>query len=78
MFRLFATPWTAAHQASLSMGFSKQEYWKGLPFPPSGDLPDLGIEPASPALADEFFTTKPPGKLPNTTIIIIFFVAYTG
>ena len=45
-----ATPWTAAHQAPLSMGCSRQEYWKGLPCPPPGDLRDLGIKPASPAL----------------------------
>ena len=45
--RLFATPWTAACQASLSMEFSRQEYWNGLPFPSPGDLPDLGIEPIS-------------------------------
>ena len=48
--RLFATPWTAVHQASLSMGFCRQEYWSGLPFPPSGDLPNPGIESAAPAL----------------------------
>ena len=47
---------------NLSMGFSRQEYWSGLPFPSPGDLPDLGIEPASPALAGIFFTTQPPGK----------------
>ena len=46
--RLFATPWTVAHQAPLSMGFSRQEYWSGLPGPPPGDLPDPGIEPVSP------------------------------
>ena len=45
-----ATPWTAAHQAPLSMGFPRQEYWSGLPFPPPGDLPNLGTEPVSPAL----------------------------
>ena len=55
---LFVTPWTVAHQAPLSMGFSRQEYWSGLLCPPSGDLPDLGIEPASPALAGEVFTTS--------------------
>ena len=49
--RLFVTPWTRARQAPLSMGFSRQEYWSGLPFPPPGDLPDPGIEPVSPALA---------------------------
>ena len=48
--RLFATPWTVAYQASPSMGFSRQEYWSGLPFPSPGDLPDPGIEPGSPAL----------------------------
>ena len=47
---LFATSWTGAHQASLSMGFSRQEYWSGLPFPSPGDLPDPGIEPGSPTL----------------------------
>ena len=46
--RLFATPWTVAYQA-LSLGFSRQEYWSGLPFPSLGDLPDTGIEPGSPA-----------------------------
>ena len=46
----FATPWTVAHQAPLSMGFSRQEYWSGLSFPPPGDLPDPGIKPGSPAL----------------------------
>ena len=46
--KLFATPWTGAHQGLLSMGFSRQEYWSGLPCPPPGDLPDLGIEPMSP------------------------------
>ena len=57
---LFATPWTLARQAPLLMGFSRQEYWSGLPCPPPGDLPDPGIEPASltsPALAGGFFTT---------------------
>ena len=49
--RLFATPWTVARQAPLSMGFSRQEYWGGLPCPPPGDLPDPGIEPEPPALA---------------------------
>ena len=56
---LFATLWTTAYQAPLSMGFSRQEYWSGLPCPPPGDLPDLGIEPASlmsPASAGGFWT----------------------
>ena len=47
---LFATQWTVAHQGPLSMGFSSQEYWSGLPFPFPGDLPDPGVEPRSPAL----------------------------
>ena len=58
---LFVTPWTVAQQTPLSMGFSSQEYWSGLPFPSPVDLPDLGIEPmslVSPTLADEFFTTS--------------------
>ena len=58
--RLFATPWTVAHQAPLSVGFPRQERWSGLPFPAPGDLPNPGIEPASPALAGGFFTTEPP------------------
>ena len=63
--QFFVTPWIVAHQASLSMRLSRQEYWSGLPLPPPGNLPDPGIEPespASPALADRFFTTEPPGK----------------
>ena len=54
------TPWTIACQAPLSMVFPRPEYWSGLPFPPPGDLPNLGVEPVSPALAGEFFTTEPP------------------
>ena len=60
--RFFATPWTVACQAPLSMGFPRQEYWSGWPFPSPGDLPDPGIEPASPALAGGFFTTAPAGQ----------------
>ena len=59
---LFEIPWTVAHQAPLSMGFSRQEYWSGLPFPPPGDLPNPGIKPeapTSPALVGGFFTTEP-------------------
>ena len=59
----FVTPWTVASQAPLSMGFLRQEYWSGLPFPSPGDLPNPGIKPTSPALAGGFFTTEPPGKL---------------
>ena len=59
---LLFSHFSVACQASLSMGFPKQEYWSGLPFLPPGDLPDPGIEPASPALAVRFFTTEPPEK----------------
>jgi len=55
--RLFMTPQTVAHQAPRSMEFSRQEYWSGLPFPSSADLPNPGIEPTPPALAGGFFTT---------------------
>ena len=60
--QLFGTLWTVAHQASLSMGFSRQEYWSGLPCPPQGDLPDPGIEPVSPALQADSLPLEPPGK----------------
>ena len=59
---LFVTPWTVAYQASLSMGFSRQEYWSGLPFPSPGDLPDPGIKPSSPALQADTLPSEPPGK----------------
>ena len=58
----FETPRTVAHQAPLSMGFSKHKYWSGLPFPSLGDLPGPGIEPMSPALTSMFFTTESPGN----------------
>ena len=64
--QLFATPWTVALQAPLSMEFSRQDYRSGLPFPSPGDLPNPGIKPSSlvsPTLASESFTTEPPGKL---------------
>ena len=57
--RLFATPWTVACQAPLSMGFSRQEYWSGLPFPSPGNLPHSGIEPGSPALEADALTSEP-------------------
>ena len=63
------TPWTGAHQAPLSMGFPRQEYWSALPCPPPRDLPDPGMEPvspASPALAGGFFTTEAPRKPVST------------
>ena len=55
-------PWTVACQIPLAMGFSRKEYWSGLPFPPPGDLPEPGIEPACPAFSGRFFTTVTPGK----------------
>ena len=57
------SPWTVAHQAPPSMGFSRQEYWSGLPFPSPGDLPDPGIEPRSPTLQADALTSAPAGKL---------------
>ena len=59
---LLATPWTVARQAPLSMRFSRQEYWKGLSFPPQGDLADPGIEPRSPALQAASLPFEPPEK----------------
>ena len=56
------TPWTVAHQALAFMGFSRQEYWSGLPLPSPGDLPDPGIEPGSPALKADCLPSEPPGK----------------
>ena len=60
---LFATPWTVACQVLLSMEFSRQEYWYGLPFPSPGNLPDPGIKPRSPALQAESLPSEPPGEL---------------
>ena len=57
--RLVTTPWTVAHQAPPSMGFSRQEYWSGLPFPSPGDLPDPGIEPRSPTSQADALTSEP-------------------
>ena len=70
--QLVATPWTLVHLAPLSMGFSRQEYWSGLLFPPPGDLPNPEIKPgspASPALAGGFFTPEPSGKPPPSMMI---------
>ena len=90
---LFATPWTVAHQAPLSIEFSRQEYWNGLPCLPPEDLPDSGITPESfmsPALTDWFFTTwealrlyprqieqDPWEKDPGINIYIFSFIFYT-
>ena len=61
----FATPWTVTYQSPLSMGFSRQEYWSGLPFPSPGDLADPGIEPGSPAFQADALTSELPGKPPK-------------
>ena len=60
--QLSVTPWTLGHQAPLSMGFSRQKYWSGLPFPSPGDLPDPGIKPRSSALQAAPLLSEPPGK----------------
>ena len=60
--RLFATPWTVAYHTSLSVGFSRQEYWSGVPFPSPEDLSNAGIEPGSPALWADALLSEPPGK----------------
>ena len=67
--RLFVTPWTVAYQAPLSVGFSRQEYWSGLPFPSPGDLPYPGIEPRLPTLQADALTSEPPGKLSVSVVI---------
>ena len=69
--RLFETPWIVAHQASPSMGSSRQEYWSGLPFPSPGDLPDPGIKPESPALEANALTSEPPGNLINAGAVTV-------
>ena len=60
--RLFAIPWTVAYQACRFMGFSRQEYWSGFPFPSPGYLPNPGIEPGSPTLQADSLLSEPPGK----------------
>ena len=65
--RLFGTPWTVAHLTPLSMKFSGQEYWSGLPFPSPGDIPDPGIKPRSPAMQAASLLSEPPGK-PKLTV----------
>ena len=74
--RLFVTPWTVAHQAPLSMGFSRQEYWSGLPFPSPEDLPDPGIEPRSPALQADALTWG--GRPIIMTSLFKLLIAYMG
>ena len=75
--RLFVTLWTVACQASLSMGFSRQEYWSGLPCPPPGYLPNPGIKPisfTSPALVGGFFTTSTTWEAPHLYMVIYMYV----
>ena len=60
--RLFVTPWTVVYKAPLSVEFSRQEYWSGLPFPSPGDLPHPGIKPGSPTLKLDTLPSDPPGK----------------
>ena len=62
--QLFVTPWTVARQVPLSVGFSRQEYWSGLPFPSPGDLPDPGIEPRSPTLQADSLLSETRGNIP--------------
>ena len=77
--RLFVTPWTVACQAPLSMGFSRQEYRSGLPWPLPRNLPDPGIEAKSPAIshmAGGFFITEPPGPPIHTALVVSYFVCF--
>ena len=80
--RLFATSWTVARQAPPSMGFSRQEYWSGLPLPSPGDLPDPGIEPGSPTLQADALPSKPPGYVlvacPNFRVNACFYIYLTS
>ena len=73
--RLCDTPWTIAHQAPLSRGFSRQEYCSGLPFPPPGDLPNPRIKPRSPALQADPLPSEPPGK-PINAVVELFIVIH--
>ena len=68
--QLFVTPWTVAYQALPSMGFSRHEYWSGLPFPSPGGLPDPGIEPGSPALRADTLPSAPAGKSIQGVVIV--------
>ena len=73
--RLLATPWTVFHQAPPTMGFSRQEYCSGLPFPSPGDLPNPGIKPGSPALQTDALPSEPPGKPKGIVgLAYIFFI----
>ena len=73
--QLFATPWTVAYQAPPSMGFSKEEYWSGFPFPSQGDLPHPGIKPGSPAFKTDALPSEPQGKSepPGKNILLLIY-----
>ena len=70
--QFFATPWTVAYQAPHSMGFPRQEYWSGLPFPSPGDLLNPGIKPRSPALQADALPSEPPGKPHQAGLPMLF------
>ena len=72
--QLLVTPWPVAYQASLSVGFSRQEYWSGLPFPSPGDLPNPGIEPKSPALKADALTSEPTLNKPPELFTLFFYM----
>ena len=74
--QLFATPWTVVHQAPPSMGFSRQGYWSGLPFPSPGDLPNPGIEPRSPALQADPLPSEPSGEIMESEEGVVTDVLY--
>ena len=74
--RLFAIPWTVVYQASLSKGFSRQEYWSGLPFPSPGDLPNPRIESRSPALPADAFPSEPPGSYSSHQFAVVINIFY--
>ena len=76
--RLFATPWIVAYQAPLSMGFSRQEYCSGLPFPSPGDLPHPGVKPGSPTLQADSLPSEPPGKPYSNSASLNFFICKGG
>ena len=72
--QLFVTAWTVAHQVPLSIGFPRQEYWSGWPFPPPEDLPDPGIKPTVACIASGSFTTVPPGKPKKMCVPISLYI----
>ena len=70
--RLFVIPWTVAYQASPSVGFSRQEYWNGLPFPSPGNPADPRIEPRSLVLQADSLPSEPPGKTSDSPYLLLF------